>query len=68
MRYYDYQCDKCDHIWEQLVDSSEERPPCPKCESKRITRLVSAAAGYRMSSGGSSTRPRSAGAFKRPKK
>jgi len=43
MPIYEYVCEKCDHCFEHLTfSSSEPQPPCPKCNSKKIKRLMSA--------------------------
>lgn len=36
MPLYDYRCEKCDHLWEQVVPASEVKdfaPECPECHS-----------------------------------
>jgi putative FmdB family regulatory protein len=62
---YDFRCTKCEHTFETIA-GPQEAPPCPKCkDSEFIERCITAPGGYQMNSGGSSTRPRSAGSFKR---
>ena len=62
---YEFQCRSCGHIFEEIVYALEGTIPCPQCESGKTDKLVSAHGGYQMSSGGSSTRPRRAGAFRK---
>jgi len=62
----DFRCTKCEHAFEALA-KEYEAAPCPKCkDSENIERCITAPGGYQMSSGGSSTRPKRAGSFKRP--
>ncbi len=59
-------CLDCGHEFEALTYSYEKEPAeCPHCETNHTEQLVSAHGGYSMSSGGSSTRPRGAGAFRK---
>jgi putative FmdB family regulatory protein len=35
MPLYDFKCNKCDHIFEELVSTSETNDPlCPECKSE----------------------------------
>jgi len=45
MPLYEYACRECRREFELLV-RGEERPKCPHCESRRLDKLVSAAAGH----------------------
>jgi len=44
MPIYEYKCTKCGNEFEELVSSQDELPPCPKCESKKVEKLMSACA------------------------
>ena len=58
MPIYEYHCEKCDCEFETLVISSSEKIVCPKCESPKVKKLMSAASfksgGNYSSSAGSS--------------
>lgn len=60
----DLLCRECQMEWEELVREGE-RPTCTKCDSLDIEVLPALVGGYQMSSGGSSTRPKRAGSFRR---
>ncbi len=49
MPIYEYQCGHCDHEFEKLVLSSSEKVSCPKCKSKKVSRVMST---FAFSSGG----------------
>lgn len=51
MPIFEFQCTKCESEFELLV-SGQEKPECPECHSKKLEKLMSAAAG-RVSSGAS---------------
>lgn len=39
---YEYRCEQCQERFEELVSASAETPPpCPKCGSTEVTRLLS---------------------------
>jgi len=44
MPAYDYKCDKCENVWEEIRRMSEhdepERLPCPHCGKKKCVRQV----------------------------
>ena len=42
MPIYEYNCAKCDHQFEKLVFNSAETIECPKCKSKKVSRIMSA--------------------------
>ncbi len=42
MPIYEYICADCENEFEELVFSRDETPPCPKCGSKNVTKLMSA--------------------------
>ncbi|RMF10247.1 MAG: zinc ribbon domain-containing protein [Candidatus Neomarinimicrobiota bacterium] len=67
MPMFDYRCENCGHVFEELVWSSsvpDEEISCPKCGARKAKRLLSAPA---VSVGGSasSTAP-SAGSCRAP--
>lgn len=70
MPIYEFGCTGCGHVFEELVLPSDRAAsvPCPYCESLKTEKVPTAPGGYKFNSGGSSTRPRSAGSFKRVKK
>lgn len=41
MPIYEYSCDHCGHQFEWLVRTTEEKPTCPSCSGKRLTRKLS---------------------------
>ena len=64
MPIYEYKCEACEHVFEQLVLRSDETVACPACDSMETQKLMSSAAflggtsgsggGIGCSSGGSS--------------
>ncbi len=52
MPIYEYKCNDCDNEFEELVFSQDELPPCPKCQSKKVEKLMSACAVQTEGSGG----------------
>jgi putative FmdB family regulatory protein len=44
MPIYEYQCQRCGHVFEHLVLSSSVAAKCPACDSPQLDRLVSACA------------------------
>lgn len=43
MPFYDYQCNKCEHVWEEMHGMTEEpKILCPECESKETMKLIAA--------------------------
>jgi putative FmdB family regulatory protein len=42
MPIYEYHCKQCHHEFEKLVFNSSEEIACPKCESKKVDRMMSA--------------------------
>lgn len=65
MPIYDMICGGCGHEFEAFVSAPDEPGECPHCLSTETAKLPSAFGGYRMDSGPSSVRPKSAGSFKR---
>ena len=41
MPIYEYRCSACDHAFEELVRSADERVACPACASPKVKRLLS---------------------------
>ncbi|MCP4143824.1 MAG: zinc ribbon domain-containing protein [bacterium] len=44
MPMYEFKCDKCNHVFEELLTSNElqkEIPECPECGSKKTKKQVS---------------------------
>ncbi len=57
MPLYEYLCQQCGHEFEHLV-RNDERPACPACGKRRLTKKLSVPAAHRA---GSSELPCSAG-------
>jgi len=52
MPIYEFECQKCGHLFETIVPSSSSPfPPCESCNSKRIKKAISR---FGFSSGGKS--------------
>jgi putative FmdB family regulatory protein len=45
MPIYEYSCQKCGAKLELLI-RGDEKPACPHCKSKRLTKLLSVVAGH----------------------
>ncbi|MCX7950436.1 MAG: zinc ribbon domain-containing protein [Clostridiales bacterium] len=41
MPLFSYKCEICEHEFEELVRSSDEKVQCPKCKSSIVKRKVS---------------------------
>jgi len=67
MPLYEYLCRECGHQFEESMayEDSFTSKECPHCESQKTEKLFPLTGGYHMVSGGTSTRPKSAGS--RPK-
>jgi len=50
MPLFEYKCHDCDQTFEELVSSSEAKPPCPNCGSEHTGKLLST---FAASTGGS---------------
>lgn len=53
MPFYDYQCDKCEHRFEEMLKinqrSKPEKAPCPACgEKKCVKQIITGIAGTKM--------------------
>lgn len=44
MPIFEYTCCDCAHEFEELVATPDQCPPCPKCGSDNVTKLMSACA------------------------
>jgi len=42
MPIFEYACAQCKHEFEKLVLNSSEKISCPKCKSKKVSRMMSA--------------------------
>jgi len=51
MPIYEYECPSCGHRFEKLVRINADVPPCEKCESADVRKLVSAS-GFILKGGG----------------
>jgi putative FmdB family regulatory protein len=40
MPLYEYECQKCDHVFEELV-FGDDPARCPKCQSAKLEKLLS---------------------------
>ena len=49
MPIFEYQCSQCEHEFEKLVLNTSEKISCPKCKSKKVSRVMST---FAFSSGG----------------
>ena len=52
MPIYEYICKDCNNEFEELVFSQDALPPCPKCDSAKVEKLMSACAVQTESGGG----------------
>jgi putative FmdB family regulatory protein len=41
MPLYPYQCQKCDHSFEELVFNASEKIECPECGSAKVAKQLS---------------------------
>ena len=41
MPMYEYECNECQHEFEELVRNSEEKVECPECGTGNVGRLLS---------------------------
>ena len=44
MPIYEYKCNECQNEFEELVSGQNDLPPCPKCGSAKVAKLMSACA------------------------
>lgn len=67
MPIYEYQCQDCSHQYEALVFASDESdPPCAKCQSLHVVKLMSAGCILNSSTGPTSDIGASAASGCRP--
>ena len=57
MPIYEYKCDDCGDIFEELVSSGTETVPCPKCKSPKVHKLISLISAKGISDGCTSCVP-----------
>ena len=50
MPLYEYECQSCEHVFEELVRSNE-KVACPKCQSGKLEMLFSVPARLQAASG-----------------
>jgi putative FmdB family regulatory protein len=42
MPIYEYRCERCEERYEEYLSTSDKpAPPCPRCGSKKVERLLS---------------------------
>ncbi|HOP06375.1 MAG TPA: zinc ribbon domain-containing protein [candidate division Zixibacteria bacterium] len=41
MPLYKYECESCGNQFEELVSASAPPPPCPKCGSEKVHKMLS---------------------------
>ncbi|MDD3590064.1 MAG: zinc ribbon domain-containing protein [Thermoguttaceae bacterium] len=44
MPIYEYKCEKCSSVFEELVRNASETPNCPACNSDQVVKRMSAPA------------------------
>ena len=52
MPIFEYQCQKCHNVFEELVMSSKSNVCCPSCQSKKVKKLMSAPSNLDTGKGG----------------
>jgi putative FmdB family regulatory protein len=52
MPIFEYQCQKCQNVFEELVMSSKTKVCCPSCQSRKVKRLMSAPSSTNAGKGG----------------
>ncbi len=50
MPMYEYECQECEHVFEELV-YGDERVACPQCQSQKLEKLISVPARPQAESG-----------------
>jgi len=44
MPFYDYKCDACGHIFEEMLKIKDhkkpEKKPCPNCKEKKVKQII----------------------------
>ena len=41
MPLYKYRCEECGEVFEELVIGLQDRVPCAKCQSEKVSKMVS---------------------------
>lgn len=57
MPIFEYKCDDCGEVFEELVSGQTESVPCSKCKSDNVHRIISLISSKGISSGCSSCEP-----------
>lgn len=47
MPIYAFQCNDCGHQFEELVQRMDATAPCPKCQSEKVEKQLTAPADFR---------------------
>ncbi|MFH1437256.1 MAG: zinc ribbon domain-containing protein [Pseudomonadota bacterium] len=55
MPIYEYRCESCKQVFEELIFSSDEKPSCPKCSSDSTHRILSPVSWKGEGGGGSAS-------------
>ncbi|MGE5321751.1 MAG: FmdB family zinc ribbon protein [Actinomycetota bacterium] len=66
MPIFEYVCQECDHKFEAIV-LGQQKPRCPKCESKRLEQQISKFAVSTDTSSGNAPAPSPCGACGDPR-
>ena len=54
MPIYEYECYKCNSVFEEIVFGTDSDIRCPKCDSKKTKKLMSATSTLDLSNGSGS--------------
>lgn len=54
MPIYEYECYKCNSVFEEIVFGTDFEVRCPKCDSKKTKKLMSATSSLDLSRGSGS--------------
>jgi putative FmdB family regulatory protein len=58
MPLYEYSCEECGTVFEELVSlGTKETPPCPDCSSEKTVKMVSLVASLGGGGSGCSAKP-----------
>ena len=41
MPTYDFHCQECNNVWDDIIAYSDPNPNCPECKSNNVTRPIS---------------------------
>jgi len=50
MPHYDFKCTKCDNVFDDIIDTDEDFPMCPKCDGE-VKKLISKNISFSVSLG-----------------